>query len=119
MKHHCPVRNLDTRKIYPDINAAAKSVYVAKESLRNAIRLRKRCGGYRWQYAPDMALRVLCIETGQTFATVQEAGRFYQTNPANISKVIAQGGTTKGYSFRWIDPLKEKVPAITQEEPYA
>lgn len=65
--------------------------------------------------------RIICVETGEIFKSVNEASRTYNTASGSICKVCnGKLKTTKGMTFRYIDennniiPVPE-VPAIKME----
>lgn len=46
--------------------------------------------------------RVLCVETGEVFNSVSEAGRIMGIKTYNVSHAIARGGTSCGYHWEYV-----------------
>lgn len=49
------------------------------------------------------AKRVLCIELGIIFNTINEAAKFIKRNQSRISDVLNNGGTAGGYHWEYVD----------------
>lgn len=102
-----PVKNLDTKQMFPSLIDAARSVGGIASNIQKGIERSGTAYGYRWDYADDIAPMVLCIETGETFATLVEAGNAYYLAPSTISRAISYNRPAGNKTWRWLDCSQE------------
>ena len=118
-----PVVCLETGERFESVTAAAKHYNILKSTnisfaCKNPHR---RAGGYHWRYAEEVpegaeieipansrTRPVICLETGERFNSVKEAGQHYNINPSYISWVCQNTSyKAASYHFRHADEIPD------------
>lgn len=108
------VKNLDTGTIYPSLLECGVALGITRGDLSAVAKL---CGpevtvaGHRLRFIPNQGvchckkkprLKIRCIETGETFHSAVEAGKFAGRSPNTIYQAARRGFCCGGYHWRYI-----------------
>lgn len=109
---------VETGQTFSSVNAAADYIKQCSSSISNALNKSWRtAGGYHWIHADERQMitkakktvnyfkkSVVCVETGERFSSVKEAGEKFGVYPASISSVLSgRRETVKGFHFRYLN----------------
>ena len=121
------VRCIETNKIYKSITEAYKDTSIPRRQISKACRgLAGSAGGYHWEYIEDLKdvkkiifseeriksmqknstckKAVKCIETGEVYESIKEAGRVSGIDWNNISQCCrGVRDTAKGFHWEYVD----------------
>ena len=118
-----PVICVETGVEYENAEIAAQAVGLKSSSGINSV-LRGEfitAGGFHWKCADENAVitsrnrKVLCVETGEIFSSVQSAAEHFDLTPSVVSKVLHGKSITAGLHFKFADETRE-VKIITEAE---
>ena len=106
---------VETGKVYYSIAEASRDTGVAASGIcACCINTRKTAGGYHWEYFTDeqdksipnpikekpQKGRVMCVETGEIFASAAEASRLTGINDCGIRR-CCQGDQQTSGGYHW------------------
>jgi len=105
--HGKEVLCIDTGQVFKSAKKAADFLGLKHNAVSNAITGGVRSGGYRWKYVNEETPNfgnphdrpVICIETGERFATTKEASLLLGLSATSVSSAIARSGSAG--SFHW------------------
>ena len=101
------IRCVETKEIYSSVSEAAKALNINRSGISNALRGKARTAGpYHWEYVDDKrpakygCRKIKCIETGDTYQSVQQAATSLGINRSCISNAL-RGKTKKAGELHW------------------
>lgn len=101
------IRCVETGMIYDSVNGAAEALNINRSGISNALRgAAKTAGGFHWEYVDSDrpgkygSRRIICVETGIVYQSLQEAANTIGIHRSGISNVLLGKNKTAG-GFHW------------------
>ena len=118
-----PVICVETGIEYENAKIAAQAVGLKSSTIiNNVIRGESiTAGGFHWKCADENVeitsrnRKVFCVETGETFSSVQETAEHFNLTPSVVSKVLHGRSITAGLHFKFADETRA-VKIISEDE---
>ena len=95
--HSKAVVCVETGKVYDNMKIAAADIGIDPSAISGVIRgINITAGGYHWRYADEDAntgsrkrnVAVICLDTGETFPTLDAAAKRFGINPSTVGKIV-------------------------------
>ena len=111
------IQCVETGKVFGSVSSAAKSLNINRSGISNALRGKsKTAGGFHWEYeSTDRSARygsrkIVCIETGTVYHSLQEASNLMNINRSSISNALrGKSKAAGGFHWKYFDKAPEKT----------